>query len=139
MQPNRRRMMSVSALTGALAAIPVLLRAQPKPPRDLQDAPLLHHVFFWLKNPGSTADRAALIAGLKTLRGIPVIKQLHIGVPAATEARDVVDHSYDVSELMLFDTLADQASYQDHPIHRQFVKDCEHLWARVVVYDIAVA
>lgn len=105
----------------------------------MQDTALVHHVFFWLTNPGSEADRRRLIEGLKTLRAIPEIKSLHIGAPAATEARDVVDHSYDVSEIMLFDSLADQAAYQDHPIHQAFIRDCGPLMARVVVYDVARA
>ena len=99
---------------------------------------LVHHVFFWLKRPGSQEDRDRLIAGLRTLRGIPVIRNLEIGIPASTEARDVVDASYDVSELMFFDSVEDQKSYQDHPLHLAFVKACEPLWAKVVVYDMAV-
>lgn len=98
-------------------------------------AKVLHHVFFWLKDAGSTADRDRLIVGLRTLAAIPVIRALHIGVPADTEARDVVDGSYQVSELMFFDSVADQKAYQDHPIHRRFVADCEKLWRKVVVYD----
>ncbi len=98
-------------------------------------AKVVHHVFFWLNDPASTADRDRLIAGLRTLAAIPAIRALHIGVPADTEARDVVDGSYQVSELMFFDTVADQKAYQDHPIHRAFVADCEKLWRKVVVYD----
>lgn len=105
----------------------------------IQTVPLIHHVFFWLHNPGSDTDRARLIEGLKTLRAIPQIKSLHIGTPAATEARDVVDHSWDVSEIMAFDNLEDQAAYQVHPIHLDFIRDCGPLMARVVVYDISKA
>jgi hypothetical protein len=96
---------------------------------------LFHHVFFWLKNPGSRDDLAELIAGLKTLRSIEVVRELHIGVPAATEQRDVVDATYSVSELMFFDNLAAQKTYQDHPLHQEFVRNCSHLWEKVVVYD----
>ena len=96
---------------------------------------MIHHVFFWLNNPGSKADRDQLIAGLNTLRAVEVVQQLHIGVPASTEKREVVDNSYDVSELMFFASVEDQKRYQDHPLHLQFVKDCAHLWRKVVVYD----
>lgn len=106
---------------------------------ETASAPMIHHVFFWLKNPGSKADRDALIAGLKTLKAVEVVQQLHIGVPASTEKRDVVDNSYDVSELMVFNSIADQKTYQDHPLHLKFVKDCSHLWAKVVVYDSIAA
>jgi hypothetical protein len=96
---------------------------------------LTHHVFFWLNNPESKEDQAKLIEGLKTLRKIETIRQLHIGIPASTEKRDVVDNSYSVSELMFFDDVAGQNVYQSHPIHQEFVKNYSHLWAKVIVYD----
>lgn len=94
----------------------------------------VHHVYFWLKNPGSAEDRAALIAGLKKLSAVKTIAQYHIGQPAGTN-RDVIDGSYAVSWLLIFDTPADQESYQVDPMHLQFVKECSPLWNRVVVYD----
>jgi hypothetical protein len=97
--------------------------------------PIVHHVFFWLKNPDSTADRDKLVEGLKTLAGIPIIRELHVGTLAPTEKRDVVDASWQVSELMFFDNVHDQAGYQQHPLHLDFVKNYSHLWAKVVVYD----
>ncbi len=101
-----------------------------------KDAKMVHHVLFWLKNPGSKADRDQLVAGLRTLKKIPVVRSLHIGVPASTEQRGVVDGSFDVSELMTFDSIADEKIYQDHPIHREFIAKCEHLWGKVLVYDV---
>lgn len=99
------------------------------------NAPLVHTAYFWLKRPTSIADRNRLIAGLETLRSIAEVKSLFIGVPASTEKRPVVDNSFQVSETMFFDSVSDQNIYQDDPIHKKFVKDCEHLWDRVVVYD----
>jgi len=96
---------------------------------------LTHHVFFWLKNPDSKEDVNKLIEGLKTLRKIETVKKLHIGVPASTEKRDVVDNSYQVSELMFFDDVEGQDIYQVHPLHEKFIADCGHLWSKVVVYD----
>ncbi|MEO7469698.1 MULTISPECIES: Dabb family protein [Sphingobium] len=130
MKASRREWTAMVALGGAgMALTPAKAAGQPQ---------LVHHVFFWLKQPGSQADRDRLIAGLRTLRDIPVIRRLEIGVPASTEKRDVVDSSYDVSELMFFDNAQDQKSYQDHPIHQAFVKSCEGLWQKVVVYDMAI-
>jgi hypothetical protein len=97
--------------------------------------PVVHHVFFWLKDPASTSDRDRLVAGLRTLADIPVVKELYIGQPAATEQRGVVDASWQVSELMFFDNLEAQAGYQEHPLHLAFVKNCSHLWEKVIVYD----
>jgi Stress responsive A/B Barrel Domain len=94
----------------------------------------IHHVYFWLKNPGSDADLAELTRGLKKLSGAKIIKQFHIGRPADTD-RDVIDHSYSLSWLLIFENAADQASYQTDPMHLQFVDDCSHLWGNVIVYD----
>jgi hypothetical protein len=98
-------------------------------------AQLAHHVFFWLKNPDSIADRDALIAGVRALAAIPTVRVLHVGVPAAVEPRPVVDGSYSVSELLLFDTIEDQNTYQAHPLHQAFIARFSPLWSKVVVYD----
>jgi hypothetical protein len=100
---------------------------------------VVHHVFFWLRNPNSTEDRDKLIEGVKTLANIETIRSLHVGVPASTEQREVVDSSWQVSELMSFDDLAGQQVYQDHPIHQAFIKNYGHLWKKVVVYDAVSA
>ncbi len=133
MDAGRRTLMTMIALgsVGAAAASGSAAAATEVP----VSAALTHHVLFWLKNPGSAEDRAQLVAGLRALAGIEVIRSLHIGVPAPTEARDVVDASYDVSELMFFDSAADQQTYQDHPLHQDFIARHSHLWGKVVVYD----
>lgn len=100
---------------------------------------LVHHVFFWLKNPQSKEDLKALLAGIRTLEKIETVRGLHVGVPASTEKREVVDNSYSASELLFFDNVEGQNIYQVHPIHQKFVKDCSHLWAKVVVYDATSA
>lgn len=96
---------------------------------------LVHHVFFWLKNPSSKEDLARLLKGLQTLEQIETVRGTHFGVPASTEKRDVVDSSFSASEILFFDDTAGQKVYQDHPVHKKFVEDCSHLWERVVVYD----
>jgi hypothetical protein len=100
---------------------------------------LVHHVFFWLKNPDAKDDLARLLEGLRTLANIETVRGAHFGVPASTEKRDVVDNSFSASEILFFDDLAGQKSYQDHPIHKKFIADCSHLWERVVVYDALAA
>lgn len=94
----------------------------------------IHHVFFWLKNPDSKEDLNALMAGLHKLSKAQTIQQFHIGKPAATN-RAVIDSSYSVSWCLIFDNEEDQESYQVDPIHLTFVKECSHLWSKVVVYD----
>lgn len=94
----------------------------------------VHHVYFWLKNTGNTEDLNKLLAGLKKLSAVKTIKQFHVGKPAAT-SREVIDGSYSVSWLTLFDNKADQDSYQTDPIHLKFVEECSSLWSKVIVYD----
>lgn len=101
--------------------------------------PVVHHVFFWLKNPGSAADRDQLVAGVKKLSKIETVRELHVGIVASTEKRDVVDNSWAVSELMFFSDVAGQATYQTHPLHLEFIKNCSHLWEKVIVYDAVEA
>ena len=96
---------------------------------------LVHHVFFWLKHPDSQADLAQLLAGIRGLGAIETVRGLHVGVPASTEKRDVVDNSFSASEILYFDDTAGQKTYQDHPLHQKFVADCSHLWSKVIVYD----
>ena len=96
---------------------------------------LSHHVFFWLKNPDSTADLQKLLAGIRTLAAIETVKAIQVGVPASTEKRAVVESGYHASELLMFDDVEGQAVYQTHPIHQKFVADCSHLWSKVTVFD----
>ncbi|MCF6139809.1 Dabb family protein [Flavobacterium sp. K77] len=96
---------------------------------------VLHQVYFWLKNPDSEADKKQLITGLKTLESIPTVRQIYIGTLASTEKREVVDTSWQVSELLFFENESDQKIYQDHPIHLEFVKKYQHLWEKVRVFD----
>ncbi len=128
---DRRTFIATAAATAAATALPLTAGAAavshyPK---------LVHHVFFWLKNPNSKEDLEKLLKGLRTLAKIESVRGVHFGVPASTEKRDVVDNSYSASEILFFDDTAGQKIYQDHPIHKQFVADCSHLWERVVVYD----
>ena len=95
-------------------------------------------MFFWLNNPDSESDKQQLIEGLNTLGSIDEVKFLLVGTPASTIKREVVDNSFDVSELMIFDSIEAQDAYQVHPIHTEFVQSYSHLWERVVVYDMKV-
>ncbi|MBL0743212.1 Dabb family protein [Chryseolinea lacunae] len=134
-QTRRTFLASAAALTAGVATVAHAATTSPSTMETKNKKQLAHHVFFWLKNPGSKEDLQKLLEGLRTLEKIETIRSLHIGVPASTEKRDVVDNSYAASELMLFDDLAGQATYQTHPIHLKFIENCSHLWEKVIVYD----
>jgi hypothetical protein len=94
----------------------------------------VHHVYFYLKNKGSEADKAKLLEGLNKLAKVPTIKFVHIGSPAST-TRSVIERGYDISWLCFFDNLEQEEIYQKHPIHLKFVEDYSALWEKVIVYD----
>lgn len=127
---NRRTFIATAVAMGTAAAATSMPTMEPKNKKQLA-----HHVFFWLKNRNSKEDLKKLLDGLKMLEKIPSVRGLHIGVPAATEKRPVIDDSYSASELIFFDDLAGQDIYQVHPIHKKFIEDCAHLWEKVIVYD----
>ena len=128
--PNRRTFITTAVALGASAAATAMPTMEPKNKKQLT-----HHVFFWLKNRNSKEDLNKLIEGLKTLEKIESVRKIHIGIPASTEQRDVVDSSFSASELIFFDDIAGQDTYQVHPIHKKFVDQCSPLWEKVIVYD----
>ncbi|MFP5080675.1 Dabb family protein [Pedobacter sp. JCM 36344] len=128
---NRRKFIGTAA---ALVAGTVAASAMPISTME-RKYPVVHHVFFWLKNPESKADKDKLVAGIKALKKIETVKDIHVGVVASTEKRDVVDNSWSVSELLFFSDVKGQAIYQDHPLHLEFIKNCSSLWEKVLVYD----
>jgi hypothetical protein len=73
---HRRKFISTAMLLG----MGISSRAMFEKTKEKQM--VIHHVFFWLKNPGSSEDLQKLINGLQTLRQINSIRKLHIGVPA---------------------------------------------------------
>lgn len=129
---NRRQFIEQTPQT--LAAGGLLATQAGNVPDKIPAKPFVHHVYFWLTNPDSEADKKQLVSALQALSKVPVIRQHFIGTPATTN-RDVIERSYQVSWLLFFDNLEEEEVYQKHPIHLQFVEKNKHLWSKVVVYD----
>ncbi len=130
MNPDRRTFLATAATLGAAAAASAATGGSAHTPPKL-----VHHVFFWLKNPDSKEDLAKLLAGIRGLAAIETVRGIHVGVPASTEKRPVVDNSFSASEILYFDDVAGQDAYQVHPLHQKFVSGCSHRWSKVIVYD----
>lgn len=95
-----------------------------------------HVVFVWLKRPGNSSDRQAILAASKELRVIPGIKFLDSGTALASD-RPVVDDSFDVGMTMRFDSAKSLRAYESHPLHVQKVTEVlKPLSKRILVYDI---
>lgn len=125
---SRRGFMKNTSLAAAAVAVPLPNEGGKK--KNI----FVHHVFFWLKNPSSEADKNKLVEGLETLVKIPGVRLAHIGTPASTN-RSVIERSYAISWLLFFDTLEAEEVYQKHPDHLKFVEQYAHLWEKVIVYD----
>jgi hypothetical protein len=131
---NRRNFIKKTATGTAMAGL-ISLSNQVSAGEIKITGALVHHVFFWLNEPENKEHLKQLLDGLNQLIKVETIKMSHIGLPASTEERDVVDHSYSVSYIAFFDSKEDQDIYQTHPIHLKFVEENSNLWNKVAVYD----
>ena len=98
--------------------------------------PLLHTVFFWLKNPEKMVDRSEFEKAIKKLiKTNPQATANHLGCPANSKNRDDIDNSFTYCYTMSFADLKSQNAYQIDPTHLLFIKEAGHLWKKVRVYD----
>ena len=97
--------------------------------------PFVHVVFFWLKEPRSDEARIKFENALtKFIDTVPGIRTSHIGTAADTD-RPVIDSTYSYSLIVSFDSKREHDTYQEHPLHMEFIAAAEELWDRVQVYD----
>ena len=96
---------------------------------------MFSHVVIFRTDPGKPDASGELIAAAKKyLASIPGIVNFHVG-RMATSHRDVVDQTYQVALNIQFQSKQAQDEYQDHPQHLEFVKQCQPLFAKLVIYD----
>lgn len=96
---------------------------------------LVHTVIFWLKNDLSDEERGTFFKEVATLGTIPSVEDFHLGTPAQTPKRPVIDDSYDCAVTVVLQDLTAQDQYQIDPIHQEFIDACSSFWERVVIYD----
>ena len=122
-------------ISSLLFGLFLLSGCQQQSEENVEQDVLVHHVFFWLHEAESPDVKLQMEQALEELSTIKTVRYVHLGVPAATESRDVVDHSYTYSLLLFFDSKEDQDSYQVDPLHLKFIEENQHLWQKVIVYD----
>ena len=138
---NRRKFIKSTSLLAASAGLMGYHLAHSESkiiPTDKRKskAMIQHNVYFWLKDEVSESERKGFSKGIKDF--VSAVKEVHkaeIGVPAKTESRDVVDHSFGYSLFTWFKTIEDHNIYQEHAAHKKFIDDFSSLWAKVQVYD----
>lgn len=97
---------------------------------------MMHNVYFWVKNGVSKQEKKDFEQGLKNLvSNIKEVNNAEIGIPAATDDRDVVDLSFAYSLFTWFKSINDHKIYQEHAAHKKFIEDFSGLWEKVIVYD----
>ncbi len=106
-----------------------------KDPAMVNNEAMVHTVYFWLQEDISEEDKLAFEEAIQKLGTVPTIKHYYWGPPAPTEARGVVDNSYDYALNVFFEKLEDHDVYQTHPIHLDFIEKNQDKWTTVKVYD----
>ena len=96
---------------------------------------LVHTVYFWLKPTLSDTEREAFNKGVESLTHIESATAVYLGTPAATEARPVIDASYDIALTVLLEDIAAHDAYQVDPIHTDFIGLFKPYWEKVQIYD----
>lgn len=99
---------------------------------------LLHIVHFWARPDLTETESTELLEGVRSLEAIETVKLFHLGPPAATADRQVVDNSFSYALVLGFDDVEGHNTYQDHPIHKAFVAAHSEKLAKVRVRDNVV-
>ncbi len=94
----------------------------------------IHTVYFWLRDDLADDERAAFIAGVRSLVGIESVQRGWIGRPAPTD-RPVIDRSWSWSLTVVFADQAAHDAYQVDPVHDRFRDECSRYWKSVRIYD----
>ena len=96
---------------------------------------LVHTVIFWLKKDLSEDQQVEFTNEVKTLGEISSVESFHIGTPAPTPKRPVIEDSYDYAITVVLKDMDAHDDYQVDPIHLDFIDKCKDMWERVVIYD----
>lgn len=127
---TRRKFIQTLVVAGTAATLPIDLMAE-----QTKNQKMIHQVFFWLNAGVDVKDfmnEASVLGKCKT------VAKSYMGTPAPTEARSVVDHSYQVACTLFFDSIEDQDVYQTDPQHLKFIERNSSKWNKVQVYDFVI-
>ncbi len=96
---------------------------------------LVHSVYFWLRDDIDDTRRQAFREGLESLRGVPSVKEMYVGVPADSPSRPVLVTDYDFALTVIMEDMGAHDIYQEHPLHLAFLGAFSGCWNRVQIYD----
>ena len=98
---------------------------------------MFHHtVHFWLKDGLTDKQRGAFVDGCRRIAESPNVATCRVGRPAGTD-RPVVDNSYDVQLLCIFESREKHDGYQSDAdvVHTDFIERYKSYWTKVLIYD----
>ncbi len=96
---------------------------------------ILHTVYFWLKDGITNEEEEDFLQFFEELQKIPGILTFHVGKPASTTNRDVVDNSFQYSIFVLFNSIDEITVYEKHPDHLAAAEKYSKYWTKVAVRD----
>lgn len=120
---------ATAATTAAASLIPAIAEAKHK--MTGKTGELVHIVFYWLKDQ---ADKDKLIEGLKMLVTAKNIKSSYVGTAQKTKP-DVMEMSWDIMLLMVFEKPEGIDLYHKEDVHQKFVDGYGKLWSKTLKFD----
>jgi hypothetical protein len=102
------------------------------------DAPFVHHVLFWLKDPGNKEHYSGVYKSLTEFKKVKGVRYLHVGASSISDMEfeaQATDASFTFSYLTFFDSKKDKEDYLKDPLHVKFFNEFKDVISRVVIYD----
>jgi len=99
------------------------------------DSPLVHNVFFTLKDASDAAQQALIDSAVRNLKGHDGEAYFAVCRLVPDLARPVNVRDFHVGLHIAFKDRAAHDAYQTHPRHLKFIEEGKPNWAQVRVYD----
>jgi len=103
---------------------------------EAKAANFVHTVIFYLKKDAPAGEADDLIADAHSmLAKIPTVRELRIGRPSEKSTPGFGVKDYHVGLMILFDNAEGLQTYDQHPLHKQYVEKHLKFIDKVLVYD----
>lgn len=96
---------------------------------------IFHSVYFWLKDGINQEEEKDFLNFFEILKKISGVESCHIGKPAATNPRPVVDNSFSYHIMLTFANMEAITKYETHPDHLAGIDQYSKYWQKVEVKD----